>query len=103
MIVFYSKNRVPIRLTDERIQHIIKRHPEMNSQIEKIKDTVEKPDLILEGDYGTLMAIKFFRNTPLTDKFLVVIYKEVNKTDGFILTAYFTTQFSKRRKIVWKP
>jgi len=102
MLIIKSVNNVPIRLSKERWNHITERHPEIKKQKGKVLKTLEKPDLIQEGDFGGLIAMRFFRNTPLTSKYLVVIYKEVSKEDGFIITAYFTNQPSKRRKTIWK-
>lgn len=65
-------------------------------------EAVTDPDLIQEGDFGELIAIKFYEKTPLTSKYLVVIYKEVLDTDGFIISAYYATKPSERRKTVWK-
>jgi hypothetical protein len=58
--------------------------------------------LIQQGDLGTLLAIRFYAKSPLTRKHLVVVYKELNRTDGFVLTAYYTSAPSQRRVIVWK-
>ncbi len=46
MFIVISKNNIPIRLTEERWNHIIRRNPEMLNQIDKILTTIEKPDLI---------------------------------------------------------
>lgn len=102
MIIIKSIKNIPIKLSGERWSHITKRHPEMIKQKGKVLKTIEKPDLIQEGDFDELLAIKFFKATPLTSKHLVVVYKEISKTDGFIITAYFTNQPSHRRKIIWK-
>ena len=103
MLVVYSINKVPIRLTDERWQHIIRRHPEVEDQAEKVLETLEMPDYILEGDYDEILAVKFYKQTPLTQKYLIVVYKEILAVDGFVVTAYFTREFSKKRRILWKP
>ena len=42
------------------------------------------------------------RETSLSEKYLVVTYKEVNKNDGFVVTAYFTNKLSEEREILWK-
>lgn len=97
-----SKDGIPIRLAQERWQHIIKRHPEMENQKEKVLETLTSPDLIQQGDLDTLISGKFYPETPLTEKFLMVIYKEINERDGFVLTAYFTNKTSKRRKVLWR-
>jgi hypothetical protein len=102
MIVVYSRNQVPIRLGQERWGHILRRHPEMANQKDRVLETLSDPDLIQEGDLDTLLAIRFYGKSPLMRKHLVVIYKELNGTDGFVLTAYYTSVPSKRRAIVWK-
>jgi len=75
MIIVKSKNNIPVRLTTERWQHIIMRHPEMDSQRERVLETITAPHLIQEGDFGALISIRFYEETPLTSKYLVVIYK----------------------------
>ncbi|MBI5026830.1 MAG: hypothetical protein HZC12_08950 [Nitrospirae bacterium] len=102
MIIVKSKNNVSLRLTKERWNHIVLRHPEMDGQREQVLETVTEPDLIQQGDFGEFIAVRFYAKTPLTSKHLVVIYKEVIDTDGFIITAYYATKPSERRKIVWK-
>lgn len=97
-----SRNGVRIRLTDERWQHITSRHPEMLQQSEKVLQTVSEPDMIQAGDFGEQLAIRFYRETPLTSKYLVVIYREEEAGDGFIITAYFTSRPSGRRQVLWK-
>lgn len=101
MIIVYSRNGVPIRLTEERWQHIIGRHPEMETQRAQVLETISKPELIQEGDFGELLAIRIYDDSPLTRKFLVVVYREVSSEDGFILTTYLTRQPSTRRRTVW--
>jgi hypothetical protein len=102
MLIICSQNGVPVRLTTERWQHIMQRHPEMAEQRERVLETVTEPDLIQQGDYGELLAIRFCPQTPLTSKYLVVVYREVNRNDGFILTAYFTSRPSGKRITLWK-
>jgi len=58
--------------------------------------------MIQQGDFGELIAIRFYEKTPLTSKYLVTMYKEVLDSDGFIITAYFASKPSERRKTVWK-
>lgn len=74
----------------------------MESQKEKVEETISNPDIIQEGDFGELLALRFYSKTPLTQKYLTVAYKEMLKQDGFILTAYFTGPPSKRRRVLWK-
>lgn len=103
MIISYSKAAVPIRLTDERWKHIIERHPELRGEIEKVIKTISNPDFVQEGDGGELLAVKFYKKTSLTSKYVIVAYKEISKLDGFIITAYLANRSAEWRKIIWKP
>jgi hypothetical protein len=102
MLIVDSCNGIPIRLTKERWQHILYRHPEMENQLERVLETLEEPDGIQKGDFGELLAIRLYSETPLTRKYLVVVYREISSEDGFVLTAYFVVSPSARRVTIWK-
>jgi hypothetical protein len=102
MIITYSINGVPIRLTDERWNHILRRHPEMAGEKDKVIETIKQPHLVQEGDHGTLLAIRQYPQTSLTQKHVVVVYREVSTTDGFIIMAYLTNHPAAWRKVLWK-
>lgn len=57
--------------------------------------------MIQDGDGGELLASRFYERTPVTRTYLVVAYREVDGTDGFVLTAYFTRRPSARRTTGW--
>lgn len=95
-----SKNGVLIRLTEERWQHIINTHPEINPKdFLIVMNVIENPDAILQGDVGELLAIKKHG----TKAWIVVPYKEIGNKDGFVLTAYQTTdsRWLFQREILW--
>jgi len=103
MISANSKNNRLIRLTDERIGHILKNHPEMKNCISWMIEAVENPDFISAGDFGELIAVRKYEKTPITsDKYLTVVYKETSLVDGFILTAYFSRSFNSKRRRIWQ-
>lgn len=102
MEIVRSQAGVPIRLTDERWKHISENHPEVTPMRQEILETVAEPDLIQEGDSGELMAIRRYERTPMTNKFLVVPYREISKEDEFVLTAYLTGRPSTTRSVLWK-
>jgi hypothetical protein len=102
MIVVRSRNGIAVRLTDERWSHIARRHPEMKGQKASVIETVGEPDQVQEGDQGALLAVRLYSDTPLTEKFLIAVYREVSAEDGFIITSYFTTQPSESRRVIWK-
>ena len=74
----------------------------MSEEKDKISETVRDPDFIQQGDSETLMAIKFYKHTSMTSKYLIVVYRELS-LDGFILTAYLANSPSAKRRVIWKP
>lgn len=96
-----SISGIPVRLTQERWEHITTSHLEIDTKDYKsILNIVKNPDAILKGDTGELLAVK---KQPRKRTWNVVAYKEVSEEDGFILTAYFTTDANWlfKREIVW--
>ncbi len=96
-----SKNNIIIRLTEERWLHIIYSHREIDpTDFSSILEVIENPEMILKGDRGELLATK---RKPRSKKWFVVVYKEINKKDGFIVTAYLTknVRWLLKRKITW--
>ena len=95
-----SKNKIPIRLPQERWFHITESHDYMSGLSDIVLETINDPEEIIQGDNNELIAIKNFNN-----KYMVVMYKEVSENDGFIITAFITSHIHrvrKDRKIIWK-
>lgn len=97
--IVYSVNQVPIRLPEERWDHINLFHPDEfdYNDPQDVLDAIELPTYILRGTAGALMAVvpRGKRN------FLHVMYRELNANDGFIITAYYKSGFD-REKIIWR-
>ena len=87
MDIVKSINGVPIRLTEERWVHIIENHDDMAGYYDEVLGVVENPDYIIKGYKDAVIALKQKEN-----KFLAVVYKELGISDGFIITAYFTSK-----------
>jgi len=93
-----SKNDVPIRLPEERWFHITEEHSEMAGYYFEVLETVEDPEAIYEGKVGEYLAVREIER----GKYIVVVYREVNKEDGFVITAFLTRrkrQLERRRKL----
>jgi|SRR3990167_3115103 len=95
-----SVNKVPIRLNEERWAHIVENHCELAGQYHDVLDAVATPNIVVKGFEGELLAIKKISG----HKHLVVVYKEIRKSDGFVITAFISSKVAKlmRRKILWK-
>jgi len=99
MDVAKSKNNVSIRLPEDRWFHITEEHSEMAGYYFEVLETVEEPEEIYEGRAGECLAIKEIEK----DKYMVVIYRELSKKDGFVITAFLTKRKKQldRRKRLW--
>jgi hypothetical protein len=97
MDIAVSVNSVPIRLTYERWYHITENHDDMASYFHETLDTVENPDVVVRGNNGSCKAAKNLGKK----KWLVAVYREVSKSDGFVITAYFLSAKPKG-EIIWK-
>ena len=92
----HSINGVPIRLTYERWYHITENHDDLASHFHDVLEAIQKPDFVVRGNKGFLKATRKIGKK----KWLIVIYKEVSKRDGFVITAYFVDTKPKG-KIIW--
>ena len=98
MDVAKSKNDVPIRLTEERWFHITEEHSEMAGYYFEVLETVEEPEAVYEGRAGECIAVREVEK----GKYIVVVYRELGRVDGFVITAFLTRrrkQLERRRKI----
>jgi len=97
MGVAYSVNGVPIRLTYERWYHIVENHDELASYFYEVLETIGEPEIIIRGNKGTLKAARNIRKR----RWLVVVYRELSKYDGFVITAYLLDSKPKG-EIIWR-
>ena len=98
--VAISVNGVPIRLTEERWFHITEHHVEMAGHATTVLTAIEAPDFVAEGWEGELLAVKRVQR-----RHLIVAYREVSPTDGFVITAFFTRNVRGwvERNRLWPP
>ncbi len=94
-----SKQGVPIRLTDERWAHIEYEHDDLQGMRDEVLRAVSEPDRVFAGGEGELLAVRAAEG----GKTLVVIYKEISQSDGFVITAYLTRRARQlqRRTVIW--
>jgi len=96
--IVYSKNGMPIRLTDERWAHITEEHSELAGSRQEVVETIANPTEIFAGNRGELLAVREVE----PGKYLVVVYRE-SQQDGFIITAFLTRKGHtlRRRQQLW--
>ena len=90
-----------IRLTDERMEHIIAEHPEMAELIQIAKQTLAGPEQVIKSssDPESMLYYRSYRATPVGDKLACIVVKSIDD-DPFVLTAYFTDRV-KKGDVIW--
>ena len=98
-----SKNGKEIRLSEERWCHIVESHDYMAGNQDIIFETLESPDIIVEGRMEEFIALKYYAKTSISEKHAVVIYKEQDN-EGFVITTFMTSRPESimKKGVVWK-
>ena len=101
--VVLSKNDIPIRLTYKQWAHIVDSHDYMSGNLDLVLETIKDPDYIVRGWTDELIALKHYEETTISEKYVVVIYKEEDK-NGFVISSFMTSKEDKilRRGIIWQ-
>lgn len=99
MKVFTDYDGRPIRLTDERLSHILE-HPEMVDMEGRIEETLATPEQVIESlsDAEAHLYYRFYLGTRVGDKHLCVVVK-LAQNDAFVLTAYLIGKPSRGKQI----
>jgi len=97
-----SKNGVRIRLTYKQWSHILEAHDYMAGNMDKILETISDPGYIAHGWADELIALKHYGRTSISEKYVVVVYKE--DEEGFVITTFMTSNEDKilRRGVIWR-
>ena len=84
-----------IRLTDERLSHILE-HPEMADMETDLEQALREPQFVIQSrtDPTAELSYRFFVGTKVGDKWLCVVVKYAAH-DAFVVTAYLTDQLKK--------
>lgn len=90
-----------IRLTDERVAHVLE-HREMVGLDDGIAETLAEPAWVVESksDATVHLFYRYYRRTRVGGKWLCVVVK-VGHRDPFVVTAYLTDKI-KQGSVIWK-
>ena len=90
-----------IRLTDERLAHILQ-HPEVKALESEIEKGLLKPEFVVcsKTDVNVSLYYRYYLKTKVGDKWLCVVVKDV-EYDRFVLTAYLTDKI-KTGEVIWQ-
>lgn len=102
MHIFRDKFGRQIRLTDERLQHLMIDHPELLHPVDKIEETLMFPSIVIKSvdDPYVWLYYRPYKIFGRQKSFLLVIIK-ISNAEGFIITAFYVKNFQKG-EVVWK-
>ncbi len=91
---------IDIRLTEERLAHILN-HPELFNMEYAISETLQNPEQVRVSrtDKNVILYYRYYTQTIVKNKWLCVVVKNL-KNDALILTAYLTDRI-KKGEILW--
>lgn len=86
-------------MTEERWIHITEEHSEMAGYYFEVLETVNNPEEIYKAKSGEMLAAKSVD----LGKYIIVIYRETDGGDGFIITSFLTRRINqiRRREKIW--
>ena len=78
-----------IRLTGERLEHILRRHPEMAFQMHRFAETLASPDAVTPSRSSPAVRLYYRLYSDLRgrNRYVCLVVKR-EKTYSFILTGY---------------
>lgn len=78
-----------VRLTDERLQHILQRHPEMGRHLHRIAETLADPDAVmtLESSPGLRLYHRLYPDLRGRRRYICLVVRRMTGY-SFIVTAY---------------
>jgi hypothetical protein len=95
MRTLFDLDGLAIRLTDERLHHILE-HPEMAEMESAIEETLRDPQNVVKSisDPEVRLYYRFYFRTIAGGKYLCVVVK-IDQSGAFVLTAYLTNRVKK--------
>lgn len=102
MHFFKDKFGRNIRLTEERLGHIIADHPELFEPLNKIEETLMFPSAVIKSEDDPYVWL-YYRPYEAVEKqksFLVVIVK-ISDGEGFVITAFYVKNMNQG-ELIWK-
>lgn len=86
---FTDERGVDVRLTDERLRHILRRHPEMASHLHRFAETLASPDAIRPSRSNPTVRLYYRMYPDLRgrNRYVCLVVKRGRRA-SLVLTAY---------------
>ena len=86
---FTDEHGNEVRLTDERLRHMLRRHPEMAFQMHRVAETLAEPDAVSVSRSSPTVRLyyRLYPDLRARNRYLCLVVKR-DGDDSFILTGY---------------
>ena len=86
---FTDEHGNEVRLTDERLRHVLRRHPEMVFQMHRFSDTLASPDAVRASKSSPTVQLyyRLYPDQRGRNRYICLVVKR-GRIYSFILTAY---------------
>ena len=86
---FTDENGNEVRLTDERLRHILRTHPEMAFQMHRFAETLASPDAVSPSRSSPTVQLyyRLYPDLRGRNRYICLVVKR-EKSYSFVLTAY---------------
>ena len=101
-MVYRDYQGLQIRLTDERLRHILRRHSYLVGMERVIPETLETPEEVRRSTSDPSHVILYYRwytGIRIGDKYMCVVVRMLEE-DAFVITAYMTDRI-KQGEAIW--
>lgn len=101
MLLFRDYTGREVRLTEERLAHILGEHREMVGMESAFAETLSSPEQVVQSfsDPKVRLYYRVYSGTKVGSKYLCVVVKATEE-DAFVITAYLTDRI-KRGEVLW--
>ena len=88
---FTDEHGNEVRLTDERLRHILRRHPEIAFQMHRFAETLESPDAVRPSRSNPAVRLyyRLYPDLRGRNRYIALVVKR-EAGYSFILTGYLT-------------
>ncbi len=80
-----------VQLSDERLRHMLRRHPEMAFQLHRLADTLSNPDLVTSSNANPTVELyhRLYHDLRGRNRYICLVVKR-RSDHSFILTGYLS-------------
>ena len=100
MRLFKDKFGRNIRLTDERLGHILE-HPELSNPIDKITETLMSPFVVMKNEDDHYVWLYYRPYKSNGEKSFLLVMIKISNGEGFLITAFYVRNL-QNGEVVWK-